>query len=508
MMPAEKKKKGTRRRRTLDPIAAERLRVEEEERRRRQDAVLMERMRAMKLEEECMSRDASVVVEAQWIAFLRECKRKELVAEIEIARRAFESSVDRKSAVIDMLFEELADGEEQHRLVFQAHMRTIESLIQMQSTRMVDLEQEFERDLQEMKKDYEKELLQLSRKHEYEVADLKLILENMVEEAERLEKKLQENTSEAHDSALEKMEEDRKQMEGELIRVSEATRMELDTRYKEFMATAQVSMKDYMDKSKEDAETTQRIASQVQRIEKLQENVNSWRTNIARNAKGWEQKNSAIQQERDATIRHLKTLKNKMQGWRNKEASRLAEVIKNAKDVEDKLRDVVKDAEKVLRLVELARPLETEREQILRCDSIITTSEIEKEVKRMIANVDSGGTNEEPAPTEGTVLSEDWRLLERFWTKYNKVVLDNVALSQEKQHLEEENLKLQVLLKQYLDEISFNDNVMQGPNTLMQAKKMNVVGASGADAKGGKREYVTVENSKRGSSESKQAVAQ
>ncbi|EAN79690.1 Sperm tail/Sperm tail C-terminal domain containing protein, putative [Trypanosoma equiperdum] len=487
-----KKKKGSKKRRTLDPVVAERMRVEEEERRRRQEVALVERLREMKNEEETMTKNATAVVEARWISFLRECKRKELVAEIEIVRRAFGSSVDRKNAVIDMLFDELVDAEEQHRLVFQSHMRTVDSLIQMQSTRMEDLEGEFEKDLQEMKADYDRELLELARKHEYEVADLTFILENMAEEAEQLEKKLQENTSEAHDTALEKMEEDRKQMEAELIRASEAIRSELDTRYKEFMATAQVSMKDYMDKSKKDAETTQRIASQTQRIEKLQESVNSWRTNIARNAKGWEQKNSVIQQERDATIGHLKALKSKMHGWRSKEASRLAEVIKSAKDVEDKLRGVVKDAEKILRLVELAKPLETDREQILSCNSNITTSEIEKEVKHLIANTDAGRPSEESSVPDGAAFSEDWRLLERFWTKYNKVVLDNVALSQERRHLEEENLKLQVLLKQYLDEISLNDAVIRGPNPLIQASKLlTVVEAAGRGATGGRREYTT-----------------
>ncbi|KAG8347321.1 Sperm tail Sperm tail C terminal domain [Trypanosoma vivax] len=493
MQANDKKPKKTKKRKVLDPIAIERARVEEEERRRRQEALLIARLHEMKEEEETMTKNATAVVEARWIVFLRECKRKELVTEIEAARRAFETSIDRKNAVIEMLFEELAEGEQQHHLVFQSHMRTVDSLIQMQSKRMADLEAEFEHDLHEMKSDYEKELMELTRRHEYEVADLKLILDNMASEAAQMEKKLQENTSEAHDTALEKMEEDRKQMQNELIRTSEAIRSELDSRYKEFMATAQVSMKDYTDRAKEDAETTERIASQVQRIEKLQENVMSWRTNIARNAKGWEQKNTAIQLERDATIRHLKALKNKMQNWRNKEVTRLAEFIKHAKDAEDKLRGVVSDAEKILRLVELSKPLETEREQVLCFDSNISASEIEQDVKRLIAKNDACVVADESAVQDGAAFSEEWRLLERFWTKYNKVVLDNVAISQEKVHLEAENMKLQVLLKQYLDEISVNDAVMDAPNSLvLQKKAPTVVEAAKRLNRGERTEYNTV----------------
>ncbi|KEG13326.1 flagellar associated protein [Trypanosoma grayi] len=490
-MPAERKGKR-RARKTLDPIALERARVEEAEQRRRQEAMLIARLQELKSEEEAMTLQATSAVEARWLVFLRECKRKELVTEIEIVRRAFETAIDRKNAVIEMLFTDLEEGEEQHRLAFQSHMEAVDGLTQMQSKRMADLETEFEADLLEMKGDYEKEMMELTRKHEHEVADLKLILENMATEAEQLEKELQENTSEAHDTALEKMEEERKQMQNDLIRASEFIRAELDARYKEFMTTAQVNMKDYMDKSKEDAETTERIASQLKRIEKLQENVTSWRTNLARNAKEWEKKNSAIQQERDATIRHLKALKNKMQNWRSKEASRLAKFIKNAKECEDHLRNVESRAEKILRLVELSKPLETEREQVLSFESNIATSEIEEEVKRLITNGNVAESRDEAAAPDGAAFSEEWRLLECFWTKHNKVVLDSAAISQEKYHLEEENKKLQVLLKQYLNEISVSDAVMRAPNTLLLTSKApNVVEAAKQSAQP-RRGYNTV----------------
>ncbi|KAH9599769.1 Dynein regulatory complex protein 1/2 [Trypanosoma melophagium] len=507
-MPAEKKKGRRRARKSVNPVALEQARVEEAERRRRQENILVARLQEMRSEEAGMTREAAAAVEARWMVFLRECKRKELIAEIEVVRRAFETAIDRKNAVIEMLFHDLDEVEEQHRLVFHSHMTVVDALIEMQSKRMAELEAEFEADLLEMKGDYEMEMVELVRKHEYEVADLKLILENMATEADQLEKKLQEDTSEAHDTAMEKMEEERKQMQNDLIRMSEYIRAELDTRYKEFMTTAQVNMKDYMDKSKEDAETTERIASQIKRIEKLQESVTSWRTNLARNAKEWEQKNTAIQQERDATIRHLKALKNKMQNWRNKEASRLAEVIKNAKDSEDQLRNVASRAEKILRLVELSKPLETEREQVLSFESNISTNEIEQEVKRLIASDDAVQLKDEALAEDGAAFSEEWRLLERFWIKYNKVVLDNVAISQEKHHLEEENQKLQVLLKQYLNEISVNDTVMQGPNTLLLTSKVpNVVEAHNKSNQSSRGYNTVVEGNKFIRDVSKQQVA-
>merc|ERR1711976_911962 len=62
---------------------------------------------------------------------------------------------------------------------------------------------------------------------------------------------------------------------------------------------------------------------------------------------------------------------------------------------------------------------------------------------------------------------EEWELLENFWRKYNKILLDNSAINQEKFHLQNENAKLGALLKQYLDGISVNEDVMNTRNNLL-----------------------------------------
>ena len=163
---------------------------------------------------------------------------------------------------------------------------------------MADLEIEFENDLLEMKGDFELERAEIIRKHELERADLKLILQNMAAEAEANERKLQEETSETHETAIEKMDEEKKQMQGELSKINESIRSELDTRYKEFMANAQANMKDYMDKTKEDTDTADKIASQMRKISKLQENIGTWKSNLSNNIRECEERNSAMRAEK------------------------------------------------------------------------------------------------------------------------------------------------------------------------------------------------------------------
>lgn len=72
-----------------------------------------------------------------------------------------------------------------------------------------------------------------------------------------------------------------------------------------------------------------------------------------------------------------------------------------------------------------------------------------------------------------TLLTKDnravgkWNYLENFFKKFNKVQLDKVALENEKKRLIEENQNLQTILKEYLNGISVNNEVLSKPNTLM-----------------------------------------
>lgn len=60
-----------------------------------------------------------------------------------------------------------------------------------------------------------------------------------------------------------------------------------------------------------------------------------------------------------------------------------------------------------------------------------------------------------------------WNMLDNFLRKYNSVLLDKEAIKREEGRLQQENADLRSILKQYLDGISVNNNVLAGPNPLM-----------------------------------------
>lgn len=60
----------------------------------------------------------------------------------------------------------------------------------------------------------------------------------------------------------------------------------------------------------------------------------------------------------------------------------------------------------------------------------------------------------------------EYQSLENFWKRYNKSLLDKVALDKERSTLMMENQRLRTVLKQYLDGISVNDEILSQVNPL------------------------------------------
>ena len=79
------------------------------------------------------------------------------------------------------------------------------------------------------------------------------------------------------------------------------------------------------------------------------------------------------------------------------------------------------------------------------------------------------------ATKDGSVV-EEWNYLDHFFQRYNKVLLDVMAIEREQQRLSAQNGDLRSILKQYLDGISVNEDVINNPNPLLVVNhKTNIV---------------------------------
>ena len=128
----------------------------------------------------------------------------------------------------------------------------------------------------------------------------------------------------------------------------------------------------------------------------------------------------------------------------------------NSKACMDTLKGYQKLGEKILKTAELCRKLETEKEKVLpfyHSDEVSMEEVPDMHIER-IEGMRRGMYNE-------------FQLLDNFYKRYNKVLLDKLAIEKQKATLEKENMFFKSLLKQYLDGVSVNDDVLNSNNPLL-----------------------------------------
>ncbi|NXE58209.1 DRC2 protein, partial [Casuarius casuarius] len=113
--------------------------------------------------------------------------------------------------------------------------------------------------------------------------------------------------------------------------------------------------------------------------------------------------------------------------------------------------------ERVLRLGEMCRKLESEEEKVLPFYPSSLAEEEQRDAEQVL--------RETPAEPLAQAM-QDYVGLERFWQRFNKAKLEELALARERAALSRRNGRLRELLAQYLEGVSVSQEVLRKPNPL------------------------------------------
>tara|TARA_B100000780_G_C20993123_1_gene397202 strand:- start:46 stop:870 length:825 start_codon:yes stop_codon:yes gene_type:complete len=117
-----------------------------------------------------------LMIQNQWRKIMRLAKVESLRKDIEIMSQNHERDVDRKDAVIQMLDRDLEEAEEQYQMALRSHLQNIDTLIDLQDSRLLALENEFENDLRTLEDEFEAERLEIIAQHTAETDQLRDIM--------------------------------------------------------------------------------------------------------------------------------------------------------------------------------------------------------------------------------------------------------------------------------------------------------------------------------------------
>merc|ERR1711939_938370 len=455
-MRLRKKLKGAAQ--ELDPEIEKKMAaaLKEDERRKHE-------LKQAQADEERYSRINRHKVQNQWRKLMRIAKVEELIKEVEILSQNHEREVDRKDAIIQMLDRDLEEADEQHQMALRSHLQNVDALVKLQTSRLHAMEQQSEKDLKMIEDEYKQEFEDMKGTHKRLTKEMKDVNDALEKQLHQAEQELRTEFEGLQADYRGKHEEEKQVMKVTLeTSVGDFERM-LDSAYNAYYDSTRKQTEKYKSLQRKDLGDSRKIDGMQKRCARLQESLQHWRTKISNNMKEAEARNKALKEEKEKVVGHYQELRGRMTGVREAEDRRLTELTLNSRKAITDLTEKLNLSEKIIRLAELNRKLMTEREKVLPFEFAATAEgsaegqdgdDLEEAAgaEELKSSANTLGANGKPV--------QEWDALNTFFTRYNKILLDKTALETEGKRLAQENDRLRGLIKQFVDGISVNDDVM------------------------------------------------
>merc|ERR550514_780738 len=399
-------------------------------------------------------------IQESWLKIMRSAKTKQLKKEVEIISQNHERDVDRKDAILQMLDRDLDEAEEQHQVAIRSHLLNVDRLLEIQQSRLQALEEDFQSDVRTLEEDFKVERDQLTERHTLERRELTII----VQQVEQEEKNREQMDVTEHQSQYElirnkNIEEDhqmRSNLEEKIEQMKEKCNAQLTT----YRTSTEANTADYRSYLTRDCTLSKHVERKLRQVERMQSSIQHWKMKIQQNRQECEERNAQLRTEKDHIAKHFQELKGKMNRFRGEEKKRLTDLTANARQCIRSLKDQLTLAERILKTAELCRKYETEREKVL-------PFYLSRDVDVDELELDDEDLKEEIKGVLDDTGIDEWTYMDTFFKRFNKVKLYSLAIDKEKQRLEKENVQLRSILKQFLDGVSVNEDVLAQPNPLL-----------------------------------------
>jgi len=444
----------------------EQKQLQEEEQRKNKEKQLMAYLKMKLHMEEVNSKFSLHKLNTQWREIMRQSKSTELKKDIEILSQTFERVVDRKKAVMESLGQDLSEAEEQYSMALRSHLQHVDRLIDLQNSRIYTLQNEFDDEVQILKREYDTEREKILEQSKKELDDLQDIVFS-------LDKSFQEKEAEALNEFQSLRDEIKTKNQEEKHALRIALEQVVDDYWRQFQAalnnykeTTEQRKKQFEELKAKDEANSRDIESQMKKIHRIQEQISGLRFRISGNWKESDLRKGKIREEKEVIKGQFMQLKDQMTHMRHREREKLVKLTVESDACEKELDRKLDKMDRLMKLGEMARRYETEEEKVLPFYASTLTDDELKDVQEAQGE----------APQEELAKAMfDFQGLDPFWKRYNKVLFDKLALQKEQNLLLQENQQLRMVLKQYLDGISVNDEILSNVNPLFVVnQKTNV----------------------------------
>uniref|UniRef100_A0A8B9KZV7 Dynein regulatory complex subunit 2 n=1 Tax=Astyanax mexicanus TaxID=7994 RepID=A0A8B9KZV7_ASTMX len=290
----------------------------------------------------------------QWRTVLRQTRSVELRNDISVLSQTFERVLDCKESVIRSLVSDLSEAEQQSALACRAHLQCLDRLLELQKEQVAALALQWNKSLEELRSEFDTEREQIVMQNQQENA----YLENVTF---ALDQQYAETNNEAAQEYYSTRDEIKNQEKHAIQLQLGGTIKELLRQYQQ----EQQSYKEALKVQKSLQTSTKEMDQQMRHLQETQDSINTLRLQLTSSQKESEASARDLRAAREEVTCKTRQLRAKISVARAAERRKLANLTVHSNNTTKKLQDIVGKGEKLLRLAEMCRKLETEQEKVL-----------------------------------------------------------------------------------------------------------------------------------------------
>jgi hypothetical protein len=405
----------------------------------------------------------NTAIEAKWsdiLAAQTNAQQQESVAKV---RATYTRQLDRCDAIVNRLLQWLEGGERQYQFGLRAYKSNLKLLSSLANRRLDNAFERFTGVLETMRDEFNanraKALAQYGR-HAAEYRDITCAIEHQFEE----KRALMDNSYRTEKETLamkaqEAVSSLRTHLTEETNRALRAQKEANDA----FKGKSEGKTQQYVQMYEKDKQRKRTMKLNEEQILRNAAEISHWRRKIKNNARESKESNDRLRAEKENLSLHFRELKATMAHFRLLENRKLAEISVAFEGSIDSMNEKLMLAEKILKYAEMTRKLETEKEEIMPFTKSIC--EDDPDISRQLAQfkIQLKGDAKYVAESD---------LFDKFYRRYNKVLLDKLALQREREALTEHNIRLRNMVKKYMGGMAISQDLQNRPNTLFIVNQM------------------------------------
>ncbi|KAI3382588.1 hypothetical protein SNEBB_002255 [Seison nebaliae] len=401
----------------------------------------------------------------QWRSIMREAKTKELQKDIQILSQTFERILDRKDSVISLLTREIEEAEEQFEMVVGSHRCMLDTIETNHTSRLDLYGKHYESSVYNLLKDFDSYHRRMTNEHNSRMEQLQQINYAMDQQQYEYNEEERANIYALKDEIRTRNLEAKNQLKLQLESQIEQLWNQFHVVTKNYQDATEGRKKTFEELGAKDEKSAKKIEMQSEKLKKLFEQINGYKSKLLLNSKEAESLQTLFRENKDLMSTQFHELKQQMKWSECLMSERLKEVAVSSSTAYNVLEKFLDIGRSILKLAEMARKNEMESEKLLPFYNESLTANELAGVKEHRLRKTSSLSNMYNANDE---------MMESFWKRYNHVELHVLTEREERHRLTDENRRLKLFLKQYLDGVSVTSETINEANSLLLVNKCNL----------------------------------